>query len=149
MGKHPEDGEPILANIGRYGPYVQHGKTYANLPDVSEVFEIGLNRAVTLIAEKRANPGRGRGAAVKPLRELGKHPADDEPVNVFSGRYGPYVKHGKTNATIPKEIAPEAITLEQAVALVDERAAKTGKGGKKKSAPKKKPASKTASAKKS
>ncbi len=149
VGKHPEDGEPILANIGRYGPYVQHGKTYANLPDVSEVFEIGLNRAVTLIAEKRANPGRGRGAAVKPLRELGKHPADDEPVNVFSGRYGPYVKHGKTNATIPKEIAPEAITLEQAVALVDERAAKTGKGGKKKSAPKKKPASKTASAKKS
>ena len=68
---------------------MQHGKTYANLPDVNEVFEIGLNRAVTLIAEKRANPGRGRGAAVKPLRELGAHPGDGEPVNVFSGRYGP------------------------------------------------------------
>ncbi len=139
VGKHPEDGEPILANIGRYGPYVQHGKTYANLSDVNEVFEVGLNRAVTLIAEKRANPGRGRGAAAKPLRELGKHPADEEPINVFEGRYGPYVKHGKTNATIPKEIAPDAITLEQAVELINARASKPAK---KKAAAKKKPAAK-------
>ncbi|MEM1106434.1 MAG: type I DNA topoisomerase [Pseudomonadota bacterium] len=139
VGKHPEDGEPILANIGRYGPYVQHGKTYANLPEVREVFEVGLNRAVTLIAEKRANPGRGRGAPAKPLRELGKHPSDEAPINVFEGRYGPYVKHGKTNATIPKEIAPDAITLEQAIELIDARAAK---GGKKKPAAKKKPAGK-------
>ncbi|MEM9739459.1 MAG: type I DNA topoisomerase [Pseudomonadota bacterium] len=140
VGKHPEDGEPILANIGRYGPYVQHGKTYANLPDVAEVFDVGLNRAVTLIAEKRANPGRGRGAVAKPLRELGKHPVDEEPVNVFEGRYGPYVKHGKTNATIPKDIAPDTITLEQAVELVNARAAKPPK--KKKPAAKKKPTAK-------
>ncbi|MDJ0920698.1 MAG: type I DNA topoisomerase [Henriciella sp.] len=143
VGKHPEDGEPILANLGRYGPYVQHLKTYANVPTVEEMFEIGLNRAVTLIADKRANPrGRG-GSAAKPLRELGKHPSDDEPINVFEGRYGPYVKHGKTNATLPKDIAPDAVTLEQAIELIDARAAKGGK--KKRKAPAKK---KTATKKK-
>ncbi len=134
VGKHPEDGEPILANLGRYGPYVQHLKTYANVASVEEMLEIGLNRAVTLIADKRANPrGRG-GSAAKPLRELGKH-TDGEPINVFEGRYGPYVKHGKTNATLPKDVPPEAVTLEQAIELIDARAAK---GGKKKPARKKK-----------
>lgn len=137
VGLHPEDGEPILANLGRYGPYVQHLKTYANVASAEEMLEIGLNRAVALIADKRANPrGRGR-AAAKPLRELGKHPADDEVINVFEGRYGPYVKHGKTNATLPKDIAPDAVTLEQAIELIDARAAK-GPKKKKKAAPKKK-----------
>lgn len=148
VGLHPEDGEPILANLGRYGPYVQHLKTYANVATAEEMLEIGLNRAVTLIADKRANPrGRG-GSAAKPLRELGKHPADDELINVFEGRYGPYVKHGKTNATLPKDIAPDAVTLEQAIALIDARAAK-GPKKKKKAAPKKKkaPAKKKAAAK--
>ena len=99
------------------------------------MLEIGLNRAVTLIADKRANPrGRG-GTAAKPLRELGKHPGDGEPINVFEGRYGPYVKHGKTNATLPKDVAPDAVTLEQAVELVD---AKAAKGPRKKKAPAKK-----------
>ena len=145
VGKHPEDGEPILSNIGRYGPYVQHLKTYANLPGVEDVFEIGLNRAVSLIAEKRANPrGRG-GAAAKPLRELGAHPNDGEPVNVFEGRYGPYVKHGKINATLPKDVAPDAVTLDQAVELIAAKAAKGGKGGKKKPA-RKKSAAKSSSA---
>ena len=135
VGLHPEDGEPILANLGRYGPYVQHGKTYANVANAEEMLEIGLNRAVTLIADKRANPrGRG-GTAAKPLRELGKHPGDGEPINVFEGRYGPYVKHGKTNATLPKDVAPDAVTLEQAVELVD---AKAAKGPRKKKAPAKK-----------
>ncbi|WOR15167.1 type I DNA topoisomerase [Hyphomonas sp. FCG-A18] len=137
VGKHPEDGEPILANLGRYGPYVQHLKTYANVPTVEEMLEIGLNRAVTLIADKRANPGgRGRTAA-KALRELGNH-TDGEPIKVFEGRYGPYVKHGKTNATLPKDIAPDAVTLEQAIELIEAKAKKPTK----KRATKKKPAAK-------
>lgn len=137
VGRHPEDNEPILANFGRFGPYVQHGKTYANLKDPADVFAIGLNRAVALIEDKKANPGRGRGGAT-PLKELGNH-ADGEPVQVFAGRYGPYVKHGKVNATIPKEMAPETITLEQAVELVNARAAA---GPAKKKTPAKKPAAK-------
>jgi len=145
VGKHPEDGEPILANLGRYGPYVQHLKTYANVPTVEEMLEIGLNRAVTLIADKRANPG-GRGRApAKALRELGNH-TDGEPIKVFEGRYGPYVKHGKTNATLPKDIAPDAVTLEQAIELIEAKAKKPTK----KRATKKKPAAKKkATAKKS
>lgn len=134
VGKHPEDGEPILANLGRYGPYVQHLKTYANVPTVEEMLEIGLNRAVTLIADKRANPGgRGR-AAAKALRELGNH-TDGEPIKVFEGRYGPYVKHGKTNATLPKDMAPDAVTLEQAIELIEAKAKK--RATKKKAAAKK------------
>jgi DNA topoisomerase-1 len=123
VGKHPEDGEPIVANLGRYGPYVQHIKTYANVPDVNELFEIGLNRAVTLIAEKRAGKGAGRGRqAIAPLKELGNHP-DGEPVNLFNGRFGPYIKHGTINANIPRGADPTTITLEQAIELVDARAA--------------------------
>lgn len=137
VGAHPEDGEMILANIGRYGPYVQHGKTYANLPSVDEVFEIGLNRAVSVIADKKANPGR-RGAAPKVLKEIGKHPDDDEPIQVLEGRYGPYVKHGKTNATLPKDAKPEEVTLEQAVELI---AAKAKSPKKKKTTTNKKAAS--------
>lgn len=135
VGKHPEDGEPILANIGRYGPYVQHIKTYANLPTVDEVFEIGLNRAVSVIADKKANPGR-RAAAAKVLKDLGKHPDDEAPIQVLEGRYGPYVKHGKTNATLPKDQKPEDVTLEQAVELIAAKAKSPPK--KKKAAPKKK-----------
>ena len=147
VGVHPEDGEPIEANFGRFGPYVKHGKTYANLDSEDEVFEVGINRAVTLIAEKKAGGGRGRGAAA-PLKELGEHP-DGGPVNVMKGRYGPYVKWAKVNATLPKDVAPEAVTLEQAVALITE---KSGKEPKKKAAPKKaaakKPAAKKPAAKK-
>ena len=138
VGKHPEDGEPILASLGRYGPYVQHLKTYANLPDANEVFEVGLNRAVTLIAEKRANGGR-RGSTAKALKELGPHPDTGDPIQVFEGRYGPYVKHQKTNATLPKDLGPDAITLERAVELINEKSSKTGK---------RKPAAKKATTKK-
>ncbi len=133
IGAHPEDGEPIIAAIGRFGPYVKHGKIYANLPSVEEVFEVGINRAVTLIAEKFANP-RGRQAA-KPLRELGAHPTSGDPVNVFDGRYGPYVKHQKINATLPQGIDPQGVTLEEALVLI---AAKEKKKPAKKKATKKK-----------
>jgi DNA topoisomerase-1 len=141
IGPHPEDGEPVEAGIGRYGPYVKHGRIYANVSDAEEVFTIGMNRAVELIAQKAA--GRRGGAAAKPLKELGEHP-DGGPVAVMEGRYGPYVKWAKVNATLPKEMAPEAVTLEEALALITE------KQGKKKPAKKaaKKPAKKPAAAKK-
>ncbi|MCB1406232.1 MAG: topoisomerase DNA-binding C4 zinc finger domain-containing protein, partial [Rhodobacteraceae bacterium] len=140
VGTHPEDGEPIETAIGRFGPYVRHNKTYANLPDVDEVFTIGMNRAVELLAEKAARGGRG--AAAKPLKELGEHP-DGGPVQVMPGRYGPYVKWAKINATLPKEIEPEAVTMEQALDLIAAKAATKGKG----KTTAKKPAAKKAAAK--
>ena len=146
VGQHPEDGEPVETAIGRYGPYVRHGKTYANLKDPEEVFTLGMNRAVELIAEKRANPGRGRTAA-KALKELGEHPTEGGPVNVMEGRYGPYVKWGKVNATLPKDVDPANVDMDQAVALIAEKAAKKG-GGKKKAATKKTAAKKTTKKKK-
>jgi DNA topoisomerase-1 len=125
VGVHPEDGKPIVANLGRYGPYVQHDKTYANLSGVDEVFEVGLNRAVTLIAEKRSGARFKKAGTVAPLAELGLHP-DGGAVQVFAGRYGPYVKHGDVNATVPKGTDPAAITLEQALELIAARAAAGG-----------------------
>ncbi|MGB3314962.1 MAG: type I DNA topoisomerase [Albidovulum sp.] len=148
VGPHPEDGEMIEASIGRYGPYVKHGRIYANLPDVDEVFTIGMNRAVEVLAEKATRTGR---TAPTALRELGAHP-DGGPIQVMSGRYGPYVKWEKINATLPKEITPEAVTVEQALELIAEKAAKKGGGRKKatakKAAPKKKAAAKKATGKK-
>ncbi|MBL8555400.1 MAG: type I DNA topoisomerase [Phenylobacterium sp.] len=130
IGMHPEDGKPILAGIGRFGPFVLHEGTYANLPSVDEVFEVGVNRAVDLIATKRA--GRRGGAEAAALKELGPHPVDGQPVRVLSGRYGPYIKHGSTNANVPRGADPLSVTMEQAVALIAEREAKGGgKKGKK------------------
>jgi DNA topoisomerase-1 len=126
VGDHPEDGEPVEAGIGRYGPYVKHGRIYANLPEVDEVFTVGMNRAVELIAEKQAKGGRG--AAAAPLKELGEHPGEGGPVNVMSGRYGPYVKWAKVNATLPKDLDPQDVTLERAVELIAEKQAKGGRG---------------------
>lgn len=145
IGTHPEDGEPIEAAIGRFGPYVRHNKTYANLPDVDEVFTIGMNHAVELLAAKALRGGRG--AAATPLKELGEHP-EGGPIQVMPGRYGPYVKWAKVNATIPKEIAPEAITLEQALELIAAKAATKSKGKAKPKAAAKKPAEKKQAAKK-
>ncbi|AZL58505.1 type I DNA topoisomerase [Tabrizicola piscis] len=133
IGPHPETGEPVEAAIGRYGPYVKHGAVYANIPDVEEVFTIGMNRAMEVLAQKAAGR-RGAAAPAGPLRVLGDHPDGGE-VQVMPGRYGPYVKWGKVNATLPKELTPEAVTLEEALALVAEKAGKGG--GKKKAAPKK------------
>ncbi len=146
LGPHPEDGELVEAGIGRFGPFVKHGKVYANLRDPEEVLTIGMNRAVELLALKAQRGGR---AAVKPLRELGDHP-DGGPVGVYEGRYGPYVKWEKVNATLPKEMTPEAVTLDQALELI---AAKKP-AGKKRAAPRKaaakpaKAAGKTAAGKK-
>ena len=124
VGRHPEDGEAIIAGIGRFGPYVQHGKTYANLSAGDEVLGIGLNRALTLIEEKRARgPRKGRfGAAAG--RSLGEHPDKGGPVVVKNGRYGPYVSHAGVNATLASDMTPETISLEQAVALLEARTAR-------------------------
>ncbi|GLK50409.1 DNA topoisomerase 1 [Brevundimonas intermedia] len=151
VGVHPEDGKMITAGLGRYGPFVLHAGTYANVSDIDEVFEVGLNRAVALLAEKRA--GRpGRGAATAPLKDLGAHPETGEPIHVMAGRFGPYVKSGKINATLPKGTAPEDLTLEDALPLL---AAKAGAAPKKKApaakkaaAPKKAAAAKKPTAKK-
>jgi len=127
VGKSPESGEPILAGIGRYGPYVQHGRTYANLEAGDDVLTVGLNRAVTLIAEKQAKGPRGRRFGSSPGRELGAHPTRGGAIVLRDGKYGPYVSHDKVNATLPSDIAPEAITLQQAASLINARAAKGGK----------------------
>lgn len=144
VGVHPEDGKMITAGLGRYGPFVLHAGTYANVSDIDEVFEVGLNRAVALLAEKRAGrPGRGTAAA--PLKDLGAHPETGEPIHVMAGRFGPYVKSGKINATLPKGTAPEDLTLEDALPLL---AAKAGAAPKKKAPAKKAAAPKKAAAKK-
>ena len=139
IGKHPETGEPITAGIGRFGPFVRHEKTYASLEAGDEVFDIGLNRAVTLIAEKIAKGPSGRRFGADPGKPLGEHPSLGG-VAVKNGRYGAYVTAGGVNATIPSDKTPETITLAEAIALIDERAAKGGgkpKRGAKKAAPKK------------
>jgi len=152
VGVHPETGKPIVANIGRFGPYLQHDGAYANLASVDEVFDIGINRAVTVIAEKNARGPRGGAKAA--LKELGDHPTLTGAIKVLDGKYGPYVNHGKTNATLPKGMDPLGVTMEAAVALLAEREAKSPtKPVKAKAAPKApakaaaKPAAKTTATK--
>ncbi len=137
IGPHPQDGEMITAAIGRFGPYLKHGKTFRSLGKDDDILTIGLNRAVSLLAEPR-QPRRGMPT---PLKVLGPHPADGAPINLFSGRYGPYVSHGGVNATLPRDISPEEVTLDQAVELIAARPQKakgkgkaraTGANGKKK-----------------
>lgn len=143
IGPHPESGKMISAGIGRYGPFVLHDGTYANLESAEEVFSIGINRAVTVIAEKIAKgPGRGRTPAAS-LKDLGDHPDGGGKITVRDGRYGPYVNFGKINATLPKGKEPTSVTLEEALELI---AAKAAKGGKKPAARKKKKTAKKAKA---
>jgi DNA topoisomerase-1 len=130
VGTHPETGKPIAAGIGRYGPFVEHDGKYANLDSVDEVFTVGPNRAISLLAEKQGRAGRAR-ATPSALRDLGEHPTLGGPIMVRDGRYGPYVSHGKLNATLPRTVSPEVVTLDQAVSLL---AAKQEKGGGKHSA---------------
>jgi DNA topoisomerase I len=122
VGPHPETGEMIVAGIGRFGPYLKHGSTYKSLAKDDDVLTIGLNRAVALLAEAKG-PGR-RGSA--PGKPLGDHPDDGKPVTLHEGRYGPYVRHGKVNATLPKSLAPEQVTLADALPLLEARAEKGG-----------------------
>jgi DNA topoisomerase-1 len=133
IGMHPEDGKPIEANFGRFGPFIKHDKLYANLKDQDDVFTIGLNHAVTLLAEKKANPKSGFGRQkAAPLKELGEHPETKAAIKVMSGRYGPYITDGETNANVPKGTDPQAVTFEQAVDLLRQRAEQGGSSKKKK-----------------
>ncbi|MBA4163355.1 MAG: type I DNA topoisomerase [Erythrobacter sp.] len=144
VGQHPETGQEIEANIGRYGPYLRHDGKYAKLAGTREVFDVGMNAAVAALAEaaNRKNGGEGR-AKAEPIATLGAHPTSGGEIKVMPGRYGPYVTDGATNATIPKTIKPEEITHEQAIELIDARAAKgPAKKGKAKKTSRRKPVKK-------
>jgi DNA topoisomerase-1 len=123
IGAHPETGKPITASIGRFGPYLAHDGKYAKLSSTTEVFETGMNAAVAKLADAASGAGKQRGGAREPIAILGKHPNGKE-VKVLAGRYGPYVSDGTTHATLPKDADPKAVTLDEAVRLIDERAAK-------------------------
>jgi DNA topoisomerase-1 len=124
IGPHPESGKPITASIGRYGPYLAHDGKYARLGSTAEVFETGMNAAVSKLADAASGAGRKGSASREPVAVLGKHPANGGEIKVMAGRYGPYVTDGSTNATLPKGMEPNAVTLDEAVRLIDERAAK-------------------------
>ncbi|MFY8049113.1 MAG: type I DNA topoisomerase [Erythrobacter sp.] len=149
IGAHPDTGLEIEANIGRYGPYLRHDGKYGKLTNTREVFEVGMNRAVDLLAQAANRGGAARGTAAAAIATLGAHPVSGGEIKVMPGRYGPYVTDGTTNATIPRDAKPEDVTLEQAIELIDARIAKgPGKGkAKKKAAPKKAAAKKKAPAK--
>jgi len=159
VGQHPETGKMISAGIGRYGPYVSHDGSFANLENADEVFSVGLNRAVAVLADKQSKGGRGRSTPAA-LATLGDHP-DGGAVTVRDGRYGPYVNWGKVNATLPKGKDPASVTLEEAVELIAAKAGSTktkkaparksvakATDGEKKAAPKKAAAKKPAAKKK-
>jgi DNA topoisomerase-1 len=139
IGPHPETGKPITASIGRYGPYLAHDGKYAKLGSTAEVFETGMNAAVAKLADAASGGGRQRGASREPVAVLGKHPGSGGEIKVMPGKYGPYVTDGSTNATLPKGADPKAITLDEAVRLIDERAAKgpSARKGRRKSTGKK------------
>jgi len=141
VGHHPVSGLPIVANNGRFGPYLLHDGKFKSIPKTDSVYEIDLPRALEVLAMEREP--RGADSAASLLKSLGPHPDDGKDITVRSGRYGPYVKHGSTNATLPKDITPEEITLDEALSLI---AARVAKGPAKK--PAKKAAAKPAAAKK-
>ncbi len=148
VGAHPETGKEITASIGRYGPYLAHDGKYAKLASTAEVFEVGMNAAVAKLADA-ANGGRRAGSR-EPLKVLGAHPRTEAEIRLMEGRFGPYVTDGTTNATLPKSVAPDQLTLEEAAQLIDERAAKgppAKKGRGRKPPAKKAPARKKAARK--
>jgi DNA topoisomerase-1 len=123
IGLHPESGKPITSSLGRYGPYLAHDGKYAKLGSTAEIFEVGMNAAVAKLADAAAGGGRGRGSR-EPLKILGPHPRTEAEIRLMEGRYGAYVTDGTTNATLPKTVTSDALTLEEAAQLIDERAAK-------------------------
>ncbi len=120
VGAHPETGAPVLAGIGRYGPWVRHGETYAAIPKGEDVLEVGINRAVALIADKVIRQSRMRGPSVV-LHELGRHPVDGAPVRLKTGHYGPFVAHRRRYVSLPEGLDPDGLTLEGALALLEAR----------------------------
>ena len=147
IGAHPETGNMITASIGRYGPYLAHDGKYARLQSTAEVFETGMNAAVVKLAEAAANGGRPARGSREPLKVLGAHPRTELEIKLMEGRYGAYVTDGTTNATLPKTIDKDQLTLEEAAQLIDARAAAAPAGGKGKRGAKKAPAKKAAAKK--
>ena len=129
IGPHPETGKPIVASIGRYGPYLMHDGKYARLGSTAEVLETGMNAAVAKLADAAANAGKGRRGSSEPIAVLGPHSESGKEIKVLAGRFGPYVSDGTTHATLPKSADPKAVTLDEALALI---AAKAAKGPSKK-----------------
>jgi DNA topoisomerase-1 len=125
IGRHPETGEPIEAGINRYGPYIKHDR-FVRLGAADDVLTIGMNRAMSLLAEAGS---KGR-AAPQALREVGRHPKDGNPIALHKGRFGFYVKHGRQNASLPKAQDPDQLSVEQAVELLAKRASKDKGAGK-------------------
>jgi len=142
VGHHPTTGLPIVANNGRFGPYLLHDGKFKSIPKTDSVYLIDLPRALEVLVMERE--ARGGDSAASLLKTLGPHPDDGKDITVRSGRYGPYVKHGSTNATLPKDITPEEITMDEAISLIAARAAK----GPAKKPVKKKAAGKPAAEKK-
>jgi DNA topoisomerase-1 len=136
LGPHPEGGKKVVAAIGRFGPYVSHDGTFKSIPKEESVFDIALERAVALLKEPKVFSARGA------LKVLGKHPQDGQPVALYSGRYGPYVKHGKVNATLPDKDQVGTITLDEALELISAKGGKGKAATKSKAAPKAKTAAK-------
>ncbi|MEM9484498.1 MAG: topoisomerase C-terminal repeat-containing protein, partial [Cyanobacteria bacterium P01_F01_bin.116] len=151
LGMHPETGAKIKASLGRFGPYVVHdqgkeGKDYRSLKGDDDVLQVTLERALELLAQPKR--GRGRKAA-KPLRELGKHPETEEPINIYDGPYGPYIKYEKVNASLPEGKKLEDVSLEEALEIIAAKAATKKKTTRRKSTAKKSTTKKTTTAKKS
>ena len=142
IGAHPETGKPIMASIGRYGPYLLHDGKYARLTSTAEVFDTGMNAAVVKLAEAEAAKGQRGGGGREPLAVLGPHPESGKDIKVMEGRYGPYVSDGVTHATLPKSADPKSVTLDQAIVLIAEKAAKGPSKGKRKAPARKKPVKK-------
>ncbi|UXR65266.1 type I DNA topoisomerase [Bdellovibrio bacteriovorus] len=135
LGTHPGTGKDIKAGLGRFGPFVVHDGDYRSIPKGESIFNITLEKALEMLAQ----PKKGRGRAA-PLKELGAHPETGDAIQVFNGPYGPYIKSGKVNASLPEGATPDTVTLEQAVALINEKGPVKGKGKKAKAAPKAKAA---------
>ncbi len=142
LGAHPESGKPVEAGIGRYGPFVVHEGEFRSLAPEDEVLSIDLERALELLAQPKASKRTAR-----VLRELGPHPGDNEPVTIHEGRYGPFLKHGSTNVSLPKGVTPEKVTMERAAELLAQKAGAPKTRGGRKTAPRKSTARRTASAK--
>ena len=147
LGVHPGTGNNVKASLGRFGPYVVHSKgkedgkdDYRSIKGDDDVLTIELERALEMLAQPKA--GRGRKAAT-PIHEIGKHPVDEEPINVYDGPYGPYIKHGKVNVSVPEGKKPQEVALEEAVALLEEKGGPVKKKAKKKSTTKKSTAKKS------
>ncbi len=123
LGNHPDDGEPVIATQGRFGPFIKHGTDSRSLLPDQDLLEITLEEALAILAQPKVARGRGRGVAAPPLKTLDASPVTGKPIELRDGRYGPYVSDGTTNASLPKDLQPDELTFEQAISLLEARAA--------------------------